>query len=101
MFTSYLKVARACPSCGQELFHHRADDGPAYITMLIVCHIAGTLLHVLFTNTTLSPLALALVVVAIVAPLSLIMLPSAKGGLIGIQWANRMHGFGRGAQANI
>jgi hypothetical protein len=36
MMRGYLKVRDACPVCQQELFHHRADDGPAYLTILIV-----------------------------------------------------------------
>ncbi len=26
--------------------------------------------------------------------LSLVLLPSIKGSIVGLQWANRMHGFG-------
>ena len=37
----YLKVNDSCGNCGQELFHHRADDGPAYLTILFVGHLAG------------------------------------------------------------
>jgi uncharacterized protein (DUF983 family) len=33
MFRAYLKVADACPACGEELHHHRADDFPAYLVM--------------------------------------------------------------------
>ena len=39
MFRRYLKVADACPHCGEELHHHRADDAPAYFTIVIVGHI--------------------------------------------------------------
>ncbi|NNF92843.1 MAG: DUF983 domain-containing protein, partial [Boseongicola sp.] len=40
MMKSYLKVRDACPVCDQELdAHHRADDGPAYLTILIVGHL--------------------------------------------------------------
>ena len=35
----YLSVGQRCQACGQELFHHRADDGPAYLTILIVGHV--------------------------------------------------------------
>ena len=39
----YLKVHDRCDSCGQELHHQRADDGPAYLTILIVGHILAPL----------------------------------------------------------
>ena len=38
LFGKYLKVRDACPACGEALHHHRADDAPAYFTMLIVGH---------------------------------------------------------------
>ena len=40
----YLSVGQRCQACGQELFHHRADDGPAYLTVLIVGHVMAPLL---------------------------------------------------------
>lgn len=93
LFTSYLKVTKACPTCGEELHHQRADDGPAYLTMLVVCHVAGILLHELNARSALSPLQIALVTCAAVIPLCLLLLPRAKGFMVAIQWAKRMHGF--------
>lgn len=95
LFTKYLQVAKTCPSCGEELFHHRADDGPAYLTILIICHIAGFMLHLLFSYTGMSPMGMTLVILAVVIPSTLVILPIAKGFMVAIQWANRMHGFGR------
>ena len=34
MMDGYLTVRDACPACGTELHHHRADDGPAWATIL-------------------------------------------------------------------
>jgi hypothetical protein len=31
IFRAYLKVNNICPHCGEELFHHRADDAPPYL----------------------------------------------------------------------
>src|ERR1019366_4716522 len=39
MFSGFLKVADRCPECGEELFHQRADDFPAYLVILLVGHI--------------------------------------------------------------
>ena len=39
LFRAYLKVADECDVCGEELFHHRADDMPPYIAIVIVGHI--------------------------------------------------------------
>lgn len=95
LFSSYLKVVKACPHCGEDLSHQRADDGPAYVTMLIVCHIAGFMIHGLFSWTNLSSGWVAAIVCGTVIPLCLVMLPSVKGFFVGLQWAKYMHGFGR------
>jgi uncharacterized protein (DUF983 family) len=95
MFRAYLKVVDACPVCGEDLTPQRADDAPAYLTMLIVGHfvIAGVLTDDDWWPN--SPLLLgALVWAALAAALSLWLLPRIKGALIGYQWATRMHGFG-------
>ena len=96
LFTSYLKVAPVCDHCGQELHHQRADDGPAYLTVLIVCHVVGFLLHPLAQYTSLSSGMIAVILCGLAIPLCLVMLPSMKGLMIGVQWAKRMHGFGQG-----
>src|SRR5215813_9118595 len=39
LFPRFLKVADKCESCGEELFHHRADDFPAYLVIVVVGHL--------------------------------------------------------------
>lgn len=94
LLSGYLKVRDACPSCGQALHHHRADDGPAYMTILIVGHLMAPLILIAFTRFRPDPLVLAAVFTVGTVALSLYLLPRLKGVLIGIQWAKRMHGFG-------
>ena len=97
MFEGYLKVADSCPACGEELSHHRADDGPAYLTILVVGHLMAPLLHVGFTRFRPDPLVMATVFTIGCVALSLYLLPRLKGLVVGIQWAKRMHGFGNSA----
>jgi len=96
LFTSYLKVADKCPACGEALHHHRADDAPAYFTIVIVGHIiiGGVLAleRYMHPDTWLH----LLIWLPLTAILSLALLPVVKGSLVGLQWALRMHGFGRG-----
>ncbi len=94
LFSGYLKVNDRCPVCGEDLSHHRADDGPAYLTILIVGHILGPLMIVVFTEFRPDPWVLAAIFSVGCVALSLFLLPRLKGGLIGLQWAKRMHGFG-------
>lgn len=95
IFDSYLKVSDHCPVCSEDFHHHRADDGPAYLTILIVGHLMAPLLHVAFTHFRPDPLVLATVFTIGCVALSLYLLPRLKGLIVGIQWARRMHGFGQ------
>ncbi|MCP9480844.1 DUF983 domain-containing protein [Shimia sp. CNT1-13L.2] len=90
---SYLKVNTECSECGQDLSHQRADDGPAYLTILIVGHILGFALHILFVHFRPDPWTLALTLSVITVSASLFMLPRMKGLVVAYQWAKRMHGF--------
>ena len=51
LLKSYLKVNDTCTVCREELHHHRADDGPAYLTILIVGHLMIALLYEVFLST--------------------------------------------------
>ncbi len=97
MFDGYLKVADHCPVCREELHHHRADDGPAYLTILIVGHLMAPLILIVFEQFRPEPLILATVFTVGCVALSLYLLPRLKGLIVGIQWAKRMHGFGSDA----
>ena len=94
LLKGYLKVRDKCAVCGQDLHHHRADDGPAYLTILIVGHLMAPLLHVTFTQFRPEPLVLATIFSVWTVALSLYLLPRIKGAIVGFQWARRMHGFG-------
>lgn len=94
LYRKYLKVVDACPRCGEELHHHRADDAPPYFVMLITGHvIVGGILVAerIWAPETWVHLAVALPTLLI---MSLWLLPRVKGALVGLQWALRMHGFG-------
>lgn len=93
LFRAYLKVADTCDACGEELHHHRADDFPPYIAIVIVGHIiVGAMLH-LEMSYEIAPWVYVVTMVPAAILLPLIMLPSIKGAIVGMQWAHRMHGF--------
>jgi uncharacterized protein (DUF983 family) len=83
-----------CSVCGQELHHHRADDAPPYITMLVVGHVVIGLVLAVETRFHPDIWLHALFWVPLTIMMSLWLLPRVKGALIGMQWAQRMHGFG-------
>ena len=90
---SYLKVNDSCSNCGQELFHNRSDDGPAYLTILLVGHLLAPALHVSYVNWRPDPWAMALGFSVACIALSLFLLPRLKGAVVAYQWARRMHGL--------
>ncbi len=89
----YLSVARDCSHCGAELHHHRADDGPAWATILISGHLMAPLMLAVFIALRPPGWLMAASFSAAFAALSLALLPRMKGLFVGVQWANRMHGF--------
>ncbi len=99
IFDGYLTVRDSCMVCGEELHHHRADDMPAWATILIVGHIVTPLMLIvydlwsppLWVHWTAWP--------TLTLALALLLLPRLKAMVVGYQWAKRMGGFeeaGRG-----
>lgn len=95
IFSGYLAIKDACPACGLELHHHRADDLPPYLTILIVGHVVVGLMLAGWNVWHLSDAVQYALWPVSAAVLSLALLPPIKGAVVGLQWALRMHGFGQ------
>lgn len=93
MMERYLKVRDTCPTCGEALHHHRADDGPAYLTILIVAKVTMAVYVPFWLAFDWSPAAMIALFWTLAVALSLYLLPRLKGAIVGLQWARRMHGF--------
>jgi uncharacterized protein (DUF983 family) len=93
LFRAFLKTNDNCSECGQVFSHHRADDLPAYLVIVIVGHIVVPIMLMVETNYS-PPVILQL---AIYLPITLVsallLLQPVKGAVVGLQWAFRMHGF--------
>ena len=96
MMKSYLQVRDTCTVCREDLSHQRADDGPAYLTILVVGHILAPIMHVGYTRFRPEPLVFATILTVGAVGLSLYLLPRLKGAIVAFQWARLMHGFGAG-----
>jgi len=94
LFKAYLKPVDACAVCGEEMFHHRADDFPPYLAIFIVGHIVVAGFMATDSWLVLESWQHLMIWIPITIILSLSLLPPLKGGVIGLQWALRMHGFG-------
>lgn len=95
LFTGYLKVADHCTVCREDLTPQRADDGPAYLTVLVVGHVLALCLHFGWKFFRPDPFLFAALMAVLAVGLSLWLLPRFKGMIVGIQWAKRMHGFAK------
>ncbi len=95
IMTGYLKVVKTCPNCSEDLSHQRTDDGPAYVTVLLVGHIVGFALHFLWNEFEPDPMVMFAILGSLATLSALYMLPRIKGAFVGLQWAKRMHGFGQ------
>jgi uncharacterized protein (DUF983 family) len=94
LFRAFLKPVDRCAVCGEDLHHQRADDLPAYLAIIVVGHVLMTGYMMTEMMYRVSPW----VHLAIWAPLAvlaaILAIQPIKGGVIGLQWACRMHGFG-------
>jgi len=93
LFSGFLRSVDHCAECGEEFSHHRADDLPPYLTVFIVGHLVVALFMGTEELVTLSLFAHLAIWVPVTILLSLALLRPLKGATIGLQWANRMHGF--------
>lgn len=94
LFRSYVKTVDSCAHCGEVIHHHRADDFPAYLVVLIVGHIVVGAFMTVETMVDL-PLGAQLAIwIPMTIVLALALLRPVKGAIVGLQWALYMHGFG-------
>ncbi|RMH48683.1 MAG: DUF983 domain-containing protein [Alphaproteobacteria bacterium] len=94
LFKGYLTVRRSCPVCGEALHHQRADDGPAWATILVAGHLMAPLMLLVYLTASPPPWAVAVGFSLAFLCLALYLLPRIKGMFVAFQWARRMHGFG-------
>jgi uncharacterized protein (DUF983 family) len=94
LFCSFVKVQNQCPHCGEELHHHRADDFPAYLVIVIAGHIVVGAFMGVETLVELGLVAHLAIWLPLTILLCLALLRPVKGAVVGLQWALYMHGFG-------
>jgi uncharacterized protein (DUF983 family) len=91
LFSSYVKMASRCDRCSQDFEPFRADDAPAYFTILVVGHIIVPLMLMLEQVWTPSLWLLVAIWPPLTLALCLLLLPRIKGAVIAFQWAINLH----------
>lgn len=94
IFSRLLTTRPTCEACGEELFHHRADDLPAYLNILATGHVVVGLMMVVMTWEILPIWILTGLTVAIAIAVAVTFMRPLKGMVVAAQWALGMHGFG-------
>jgi uncharacterized protein (DUF983 family) len=94
LFSRLLTTHQCCEACGEELFHHRADDLPAYLNILCTGHVVVGSMLILLTLELLPMWTLTGITVAAAIGVAFALMRPLKGMVIGAQWALGMHGFG-------
>ncbi|ARO15845.1 zinc-finger protein (plasmid) [Ketogulonicigenium robustum] len=87
LFAGYLAVAPVCTVCGEDLGRLRAADGPAFMTMLLVCLSLIPTLWLGFVYIP-NPLALAGTVSVVIVALALVLLRLVKGAWLAFEWVS-------------
>lgn len=93
LFRAFVKVTDHCEKCGEVFRHHRADDFPAYLVIVLVGHIIVPL--TMWVEIAYSPdyWVHALLWAPLVIVMSLGLLQPIKGAVVALQWEMGMHGF--------
>ena len=94
LFRAFLKPVDHCAACGEDYTHQRADDLPAYLSIVIVGHIVVGGFMMTDMVWTLSNWTHLAIWTPLTVVLAMISIQPIKGAVIGLQWGARMHGFG-------
>jgi uncharacterized protein (DUF983 family) len=87
LFWKYLKVNGRCETCDTDLARYPADDGPAYVTILLIGHlVVAPMLFFSVVWRSNPAISLPIILVALAA-LTLAVLPRVKGGWIGLMYS--------------
>ena len=90
LYKGYLKQVESCTACGEVFGNIRADDGPAWLTILIVGHIIVPLLLEFEKDSTWPIWVPMLLWPGLAIVLALLLLPFTKAFFITILWRMRV-----------
>jgi uncharacterized protein (DUF983 family) len=86
LLTGYLKPQTMCSACNEDFSYISADDGPAWLTLLIVGHAVVPLM-LAFGRDDYVPLWLAVLILSVITLIGVyFVLPRAKGIFIALIW---------------
>jgi len=87
LFGRYLKVEPDCARCNHELALYPADDGPAYMTIVLIGHLIIAPLLIVPIIWQSDPRYSLPIILGVLSVITLLALPRIKGGWIGLMYA--------------
>lgn len=87
LFCGYLAVIPTCQACGNDNEQYPSDDFAPYVTIFLVLHLMVPILFAVDRGWDISVAAETAVAVPIFALATLVLLPFAKGAVIGFAWS--------------
>ena len=87
LFCGYLAVIPVCSVCGNDNEQYPSDDFAPYVTIFLVLHIMVPMLFAADRAWNLSMGVEMALAVPIFGIATLLLLPFAKGGVIGFAWS--------------
>ena len=91
LLKNYLCLKSTCNINGLDFSGARADDVPAYLTILIFGLLMAPLLNFTFVKWGPEPIVLFVLFAVGCVSLSLYLLPRTKGVIVSLQWERKMH----------
>jgi uncharacterized protein (DUF983 family) len=95
LLRGYLKIVERCESCGEAYGHIRADDGPAWVTIIVVGHLVVPLALIMEQQFHPEIWVQEVVWLPVVALLTLALLPRSKGLVLALLWSWKAEGSER------
>ncbi len=92
LFRTYLKQVDTCANCGEAFGHIRADDAPAWLTIIVMGHVLAFTLMFIAPSTNWPMWVNILVWQSFAIGMVFWLLPRAKAIFIAIIWRTGANG---------
>lgn len=86
LFSTYITPHRHCTVCHADFTGLRADDGPAWLTILLTGHILAPVIVMLAQQQALSDIQMICVILTLALFTGGLTLPYAKAVFMGLIW---------------
>ncbi|MBE7734087.1 DUF983 domain-containing protein [Devosia faecipullorum] len=87
LFHHYIEQVENCAHCGEPLAYYKAGLFLPFVVITLVIHVVAVVMLRMEVQNAGSPLFYLYVLVPLTLVLTLAILPSSKGAILGLMWA--------------